>query len=204
MAKLQAEVRRAARAHDAHDRLPRDDHGAAPKGRGGTRSSRAAAASSATAGCASRPLPRGEGYPVRRPDRRRRRSRASSSRRSTKGIQEAAARGVLAGFPLVDFQVELFDGSYHSVDSNEMSFKMAGILAFKTVAPKCRPVLLEPLDEVEIVTPDDYLGDVLGDLSVAPRRTSSARSRRATCAARACAPSCRSRSCTCTRARCSR
>ncbi|HEV7991105.1 MAG TPA: elongation factor G [Gemmatimonadaceae bacterium] len=82
-----------------------------------------------------------------------------------RGIHEAAERGVLAGFPLVDFQVELFDGSYHSVDSNEMSFKMAGILAFKTVAPKCKPVLLEPLDEVEIVTPDDSLGDVLGDLS---------------------------------------
>jgi len=82
-----------------------------------------------------------------------------------KGIHEAAERGVLAGYPLVDFKVELFDGSYHTVDSNEMSFKMAGILAFKTVAPKARPVLLEPLDEVEIVIPDDCLGDVLGDLS---------------------------------------
>lgn len=82
-----------------------------------------------------------------------------------KGIHEAAERGVLAGFPLVDFKVELFDGSYHTVDSNEMSFKMAGIQAFKAVAPKCKPVLLEPLDEVEIVTPEDSLGDVLGDLS---------------------------------------
>ncbi len=82
-----------------------------------------------------------------------------------KGIHEAAERGVLAGFPLVDFKVELYDGSYHSVDSNEMSFKMAGIQAFKSVAPKCRPVLLEPLDEVEIVAPDESLGDVLGDLS---------------------------------------
>ncbi len=82
-----------------------------------------------------------------------------------RGIQEAAERGVLAGFPLVDFQVELYDGSYHTVDSNEMSFKMAGIQAFKTVAPKCKPVLLEPLDEVEIVTPEESLGDVLGDLS---------------------------------------
>jgi elongation factor G len=82
-----------------------------------------------------------------------------------KGIHEAAERGVLAGFPLVDFQVELFDGSFHSVDSNEMSFKMAGIQAFKTVAPRCNPVLLEPLDEVEIVAPDESLGDVLGDLS---------------------------------------
>ena len=82
-----------------------------------------------------------------------------------KGIQEAAVRGVLAGFPLVDFKVELFDGSYHTVDSNEQSFKMAGILAFKAVAHKCKPVLLEPLDEVEVLMPDDYMGDVLGDLS---------------------------------------
>ena len=82
-----------------------------------------------------------------------------------RGIHEAAERGVLAGFPLVDFQVELYDGSYHSVDSNEMSFKMAGIQAFKSVAPKCRPVLLEPLDDVEIVTPEESLGEVLGDLS---------------------------------------
>jgi elongation factor G len=82
-----------------------------------------------------------------------------------RGIQEASLRGVLAGYPLVDFRAELFDGSYHTVDSNEMSFKMAGILAFKTVAPKCKPTLLEPLDEIEITTPDEYMGDVLGDLS---------------------------------------
>ena len=82
-----------------------------------------------------------------------------------RGLQEASVRGVLAGYPVVDFKVELFDGSYHTVDSNEASFKMAGILAFKTVAPKCKPVLLEPLDEVEITTPDEYVGDVLGDLS---------------------------------------
>jgi elongation factor G len=82
-----------------------------------------------------------------------------------KGIQEASMRGVLAGFPLVDFKVEIYDGSFHTVDSNEQSFKMAGILAFKTVAPKCKPVLLEPLDEVEVLTPDNYMGDILGDLS---------------------------------------
>ena len=82
-----------------------------------------------------------------------------------KGIQEAAARGILAGYPLVDFEVELFDGSYHSVDSNEMSFKMAGLLGFRAVAPKCKPILLEPLDHVEITTPDHYLGDVMGNLS---------------------------------------
>ncbi len=82
-----------------------------------------------------------------------------------RGVQEAAARGVLAGFPLVDVRVELFDGSTHSVDSNEMSFKMAGILAFRTVVPKCRPVILEPLDLLEITIPDAFLGDVLGDVS---------------------------------------
>lgn len=82
-----------------------------------------------------------------------------------RGIQEASQRGILAGFPLVDFKVELYDGSYHTVDSNEQSFKMAGILAFKAVAPKCKPVLLEPLDEVEVIVPDSYMGDVLGDLS---------------------------------------
>ena len=82
-----------------------------------------------------------------------------------KGIQEAAVRGVLAGYPLVDFKVELYDGSFHTVDSNEQSFKMAGILAFKAVAAKCRPVLLEPLDELEVTMPDEYMGDVLGDLS---------------------------------------
>jgi len=82
-----------------------------------------------------------------------------------KGVQEAAERGILAGYPVVDFVCECFDGSSHSVDSNEASFKMAGILAFKNIAPKCRPVLLEPLHEVEIVTPDLYLGDVMGDIS---------------------------------------
>jgi elongation factor G len=82
-----------------------------------------------------------------------------------KGIQESSVRGILSGYPMVDFEVELFDGSYHSVDSNEMSFKMAGILAFRSVAPKCKPVLLEPIDEIAVTTPDEYLGDVMGNLS---------------------------------------
>jgi elongation factor G len=82
-----------------------------------------------------------------------------------KGVQEASARGVLAGYPMVDFVVEVYDGSYHSVDSNELSFRMAGAQAFKSVAQKCRPILLEPLDELDITTPDRFLGDVLGDLS---------------------------------------
>jgi elongation factor G len=82
-----------------------------------------------------------------------------------KGIQEAAARGVLAGAPVVDFKAECFDGSYHDVDSSEQSFKMAGIMAFRNVAAKCKPVILEPILEVEVWTPDDNLGDVMGDLS---------------------------------------
>jgi elongation factor G len=82
-----------------------------------------------------------------------------------RGVQEAAVRGVVAGYPLVDFKVECYDGSYHDVDSNEMSFKMAGILAFRNVAPNARPVLLEPLLDVDVWTPDDVLGDVMGDLS---------------------------------------
>src|SRR5689334_15329630 len=85
-----------------------------------------------------------------------------------RGVQEAAARGSLAGYPLVDFRAECYDGSYHDVDSNEMSFKMAGILAFRNVAPKARPVLLEPITAIEIFTPSEMLGDVMGDLS--PRR----------------------------------
>ena len=82
-----------------------------------------------------------------------------------KGIVEAMHRGPVAGYPVVDFKVELFDGSYHDVDSNEMSFKMAGIQAFRNVTPNCKPVLLEPIMEVEVWTPDDYQGPVMGDLS---------------------------------------
>ena len=82
-----------------------------------------------------------------------------------RGVQESAERGVVAGYPMVDFRAECFDGSYHDVDSNEMSFKMAGILAFRNVAPKCKPILLEPLVDLEVWTPEDVLGDVMGDLS---------------------------------------
>src|SRR5256884_683614 len=82
-----------------------------------------------------------------------------------RGVQEAAARGPVAGYPVVDFKVEVYDGSYHDVDSNEMSFKMAGILAFRNVSPNCKPVLLEPILELEVWTPDEYQGAVMGDLS---------------------------------------
>jgi len=82
-----------------------------------------------------------------------------------RGIQEAAMRGPIAGYPVVDFKAECYDGSYHDVDSNEMSFKLAGILAFRNVSSKARPVLLEPLADLEVWAPDDVLGDVMGDLS---------------------------------------
>lgn len=82
-----------------------------------------------------------------------------------KGIQEQLQNGVIAGFPVVDVQVTLYDGSYHDVDSNEMAFKIAGSMAFKEGAKKARPVLLEPIMKVEVVTPEDYMGDVMGDLN---------------------------------------
>jgi len=82
-----------------------------------------------------------------------------------KGIQEAMDTGVLAGFPCVDFKVALVDGSYHEVDSSEMAFKIAGSMAFKEAAAKASPVLLEPIMAVEVVVPEEYMGDVIGDLN---------------------------------------
>jgi elongation factor G len=82
-----------------------------------------------------------------------------------KGIKEAMGSGVLAGFPVVDVKVTLYDGSYHDVDSNEMAFKIAGSIGFKEGVKKAKPCLLEPIMGVEIVTPDDYMGDVNGDLN---------------------------------------
>jgi elongation factor G len=81
------------------------------------------------------------------------------------GIQEALAGGVLAGYPLEDLKVRLVHGSYHDVDSSEMAFKICGSMAFKEAARKCRPVLLEPIMKIEVVTPDDYMGDVIGDIN---------------------------------------
>lgn len=82
-----------------------------------------------------------------------------------KGIQEARQRGFVAGYPLVDFQVELYDGQYHDVDSSEMAFKIAGSLAYKDAVAKCRPTVLEPVMKVEIAVPEEYAGAVMGDLS---------------------------------------
>ena len=82
-----------------------------------------------------------------------------------KGIREATANGVLAGYPVVDVKATLFDGSYHDVDSNEMAFKIAGSMAFKDAMSNAKPVILEPIMKVEVVTPEDYYGDIVGDLN---------------------------------------
>jgi elongation factor G len=82
-----------------------------------------------------------------------------------KGIKEALDSGILAGYPVVDVKVKLFDGSYHEVDSSELAFQIAGSMAFKEAAKKANPVILEPIMEVEVETPEDYVGDVIGDLN---------------------------------------
>ncbi len=82
-----------------------------------------------------------------------------------KGIKEATESGVLAGYPVVDVKATLFDGSYHDVDSNEMAFKIAGSMAFREAMSNAKPVILEPIMKVEVVTPEDYYGDIVGDLN---------------------------------------
>jgi len=82
-----------------------------------------------------------------------------------KGVEEAMKGGVVAGYPLVDIKVTLYDGSYHDVDSSEMAFKIAGSMAFKEACNKARPRLLEPIMDVEVVVPEEYMGDIIGDLS---------------------------------------
>ena len=82
-----------------------------------------------------------------------------------KGIQEAAKNGYLAGYEMVDFKVQVYDGSYHEVDSSEMAFKIAGSMAFKNGMEKAKPVLLEPIMKVQIITPEDYFGDLMGNVS---------------------------------------
>lgn len=82
-----------------------------------------------------------------------------------KGIKEALDRGILAGYPVIDVSAEVYDGKYHAVDSDEMSFRMAGIQAFRAAADRLRPVLLEPIMKAKVVVPEDYLGDVMGDIN---------------------------------------
>jgi len=82
-----------------------------------------------------------------------------------KGCREMLDRGPIAGYPVVDVKAKLYFGSYHDVDSSEMSFKIAGRLAFKTAFDQCRPVLLEPIMTITVTVPDDFMGDVIGDLN---------------------------------------
>ncbi len=81
------------------------------------------------------------------------------------GIEEALEGGILAGYPMSDLKVTLYDGSYHDVDSSEMAFKIAGSMAIKEAARRAKPVLLEPIMAVEVVVPEEYMGDVIGDLN---------------------------------------
>jgi elongation factor G len=82
-----------------------------------------------------------------------------------KGIKEAMEKGILAGYPLVDLKVTLFDGSFHEVDSSEFAFKIAGAIALQEGAKKAKPVLLEPIMKLEVIIPEEYFGDVIGDLA---------------------------------------
>jgi elongation factor G len=82
-----------------------------------------------------------------------------------KGIREALVRGILAGYPVVDVRATVYDGKYHSVDSDELSFRMAGILAVRTAAPSLQAALLEPIMKVTVRVPEDQMGDVIGDLN---------------------------------------
>ena len=82
-----------------------------------------------------------------------------------KGVQEMMTDGVVAGYPVVDVQVTLYDGSYHSVDSSDMAFKIAGSMCFKKCVMAANPILLEPIYDIEVTVPADYMGDVMGDLS---------------------------------------
>jgi elongation factor G len=82
-----------------------------------------------------------------------------------KGIRESLANGAVAGYPVIDIKVTLFDGSFHDVDSSEMAFKIAGSMCFREGIRNAQPVLLEPIMKVEVVTPEDHMGDVVGDLN---------------------------------------
>ena len=134
------------------------------EGQAGSCARPAAAASSATRKIRLIPLPPGTGYQFENEI-----VGGSIPREYIKpidqGIQEALTRGILAGYPIDDVRIELYDGSYHDVDSSEMAFKIAGSMAFQDAAKKAKPVLMEPVMRVEVVVPKDYLGDVMGDLA---------------------------------------
>ncbi len=149
---------------EAQDPLPRDDQGRLPKAMADTRSRPAGTASSRDCKIRVKPLPRGSGFKFV-DDIFGGSIPKNYIPAVEKGIQESRLRGFVAGYPMVDFQVELFDGQYHDVDSSEMSFKIAGSLAYKDAVAKCRPTLLEPVMKVEIAVPEEYAGAVMGDLS---------------------------------------
>ena len=111
------------------------------------------------------PAGAGRGLRVRRQDRRREDSRRSTSRPSTRASRRRWAPVCSPGYPVVDVKVELVDGSYHDVDSSERAFKIAGSMAFKDAMKRAKPILLEPMMSVEVTTPEEYLGDVMGNLS---------------------------------------
>ena len=111
------------------------------------------------------PLPRGAGLRVRGRHRRRRRSRASSSRRSRRASASCCRRASSPAIPIVDVKVRLYDGSAHDVDSSEMAFKIAASLGFKKAFEECRPVLLEPIVTLTVTVPDEFMGDIIGDLN---------------------------------------
>ena len=115
---------------------------------------------------------RGQGHHLRGRDRRRRRSRPSSCPAVEKGVRESLARGVMAGYPMIDVAVKLTGGSYHEVDSSEKAFQIAGSMGVQAAAREAGPVLLEPLMQVEVVTPDEFMGEVIGDLSARRGRVS--------------------------------
>jgi elongation factor G len=120
-----------------------------------------------------------------------------------KGIIDTLKSGVLAGYPVVDVKVHLVFGSYHDVDSNENAFRMAGSMAFKEAMRRAKPVLLEPMMAVEVETPEDFMGNVMGDLSSRRGIVQGWRTSRAA-AASWCAPKCRWPRCSATRRRCAR
>ncbi len=152
----------------AAGRLPRDDH---PAGRQGhlhaTRSRPAARASTPRSpSTSSPPAPAAATSSSTRSPAAA--SPRSTSRRSTPASSSRSTPACSPGYPTVDVRATLTDGKYHDVDSSEMAFKIAGSMAFKEAARKAKPVLLEPIMSVEVVTPEDYMGDVIGDLNVPP------------------------------------
>ena len=177
--------------------LPRDDHRQGARHRSLRAPVRAATASTVTSSSRSSPTPA-------RASSSSARSSAARSRReyiapTGRGIADSLSNGVLAGYPVVDVKVTLVDGSYHDVDSSEQAFSIAGSMGFKDGVRKAKPVLLEPIMSVDVFMPEEFMGDVMGDLSGRRGRSSGwkvARPRRSFM------PRCRWRRCSATRPTC--